>query len=146
MVLKLIVVKGNPEGKVITVPGPVFRVGRNETCHLRPNSDMVSREHSEFVFREEGVLVRDLGSRNGTSVNGKQLSEPHLLKDRDLVQIGPLTFAVSLEGAAVAAKVSAPTRALVPRKAAEMTANDRRFLRSLRIAADDTKVEESPSS
>ena len=48
--------------------------------------------------------------------------------------------------AAVAAKVVAPTRALVPRKAAEMTANDRRFLRSLRIAADDAKVEESPSS
>jgi hypothetical protein len=48
--------------------------------------------------------------------------------------------------AAVAAKVVAPTRALVPRKPAEMTANDRRFLRSLRIAADDAKVEESPSS
>ena len=50
------------------------------------------------------------------------------------------------KGAAVAAKVTAPTRALVPRRAAEMTANDRRFLRSLRIAADDAKVGESPSS
>ena len=50
------------------------------------------------------------------------------------------------KGAAVAAKIAAPTRALVPRRAAEMTANDRRFLRSLRIAADDAKVEESPSS
>ena len=50
------------------------------------------------------------------------------------------------KGAEVPAKVAAPTRALVPRKAAEMTANDRRFLRSLRIAADDAKVEESPSS
>jgi hypothetical protein len=38
---------------------------------------------------------------------------------------------------------SPSSRALVPRKAAEMTANDRRFLRSLRIAADDTKVEET---
>ena len=36
-----------------------------------------------------------------------------------------------------------PSKALVPRKAAEMTANDRRFLRSLRIAADDAKVEET---
>ena len=50
------------------------------------------------------------------------------------------------KGAAVAAKVAAPARALVPRKAAEMTANDRRFLRSLRIAADDAKVEGSASS
>ena len=35
------------------------------------------------------------------------------------------------------------SKALVPRKAAEMTANDRRFLRSLRIAADEGKVEET---
>lgn len=47
------------------------------------------------------------------------------------------------KGATVAAKVTAASRALVPRKAAEMTANDRRFLRSLRIAADDAKVEET---
>lgn len=47
------------------------------------------------------------------------------------------------KGAAVAAKVTSTSRALVPRKAAEMTANDRRFLRSLRIAADDAKVEET---
>ncbi len=47
------------------------------------------------------------------------------------------------KGAAVAAKVGADTRALVPRKTVEMTANDRRFLRSLRIAADDAKVEET---
>jgi hypothetical protein len=56
--------------------------------------------------------------------------------------VGFVTRAQEKEkGAAVAAKVAAPTRALVPRKAAEMTANDRRFLRSLRIAADDAKVE-----
>jgi hypothetical protein len=43
----------------------------------------------------------------------------------------------------VSAQVTSASRALVPRKAVEMTANDRRFLRSLRIASDDTKVEES---
>ena len=46
-------------------------------------------------------------------------------------------------GAAVSAKVTRPTRALVHRKPAELTANDRRFLRSLRIAADEAKVEEA---
>ena len=44
---------------------------------------------------------------------------------------------------AVSATVPAPTRALVRRKPAELTANDRRFLRSLRIAADEAKVEEA---
>jgi hypothetical protein len=47
------------------------------------------------------------------------------------------------KGAPVTAKVTAPTRALVPRKSAELTANDRRFLRSLRISADEAKVGES---
>ncbi len=47
------------------------------------------------------------------------------------------------KGAPVAAKVTAASRALVPRKAAEMTANDRRFLRSLRIAAEENRVEET---
>jgi hypothetical protein len=42
-----------------------------------------------------------------------------------------------------AVKVSAASRALVPRQAVEMTTNDRRFLRSLRIAADDARVEET---
>ena len=47
------------------------------------------------------------------------------------------------EKGAVPANVSAASRALAPRQAVEMTANDRRFLRSLRIAADDAKVEET---
>jgi len=47
------------------------------------------------------------------------------------------------KGAPVTAKVAAPTRALVPRKSAELTANDRRFLRSLRISADEAKVGET---
>jgi hypothetical protein len=43
----------------------------------------------------------------------------------------------------VAAKVGAAARAVVPRKPYEMTVNDRRFLRSLRIAAEEAKVEEA---
>jgi predicted component of type VI protein secretion system len=96
MKVQLIVVQGKPEGKVIPLVGPVFKIGRGETCHLRPNSERVSREHAEFTVTADKVVVRDLGSRNGTLVNGKALNQPCPLKDRDLVQVGPLTFAVSL--------------------------------------------------
>jgi predicted component of type VI protein secretion system len=61
------------------------------------------------------VSVRDLGSRNGTLVNGKALTEPCQLKDRDLVQVGPLTFAVSIQGAPASVK---PTAAAPAAKAA----------------------------
>ena len=97
MKVQLIVVRGKPEGKVIPLAGPKFTIGRSETCHLRPSSEQVSREHAEFTIERNAVILRDLGSRNGTLVNGKALTtEPCKLKDRDLVQIGPLTFAVSI--------------------------------------------------
>jgi pSer/pThr/pTyr-binding forkhead associated (FHA) protein len=113
MKVQLIVVQGKPEGKVIPLIGPVFKIGRGETCHLRPNSEQVSREHAEFAIADDGVSVRDLGSRNGTLVNGKAITETYSLKDRDLVQVGPLTFAVSIQGAPAAAK---PVAAAVPQK------------------------------
>jgi predicted component of type VI protein secretion system len=103
MKVQLIVVQGKPEGKTIPLQGPIFKIGRGENCHLRPNSEQVSREHSEFSITADKVVVRDLGSRNGTLVNGKALTEPYTLKDRDLIQVGPLTFAISIEGAPVPA-------------------------------------------
>ena len=113
MKVQLVVVRGKPEGKVIPLVGPCFKIGRGETCHLRPNSEQVSREHAEFAIVAEVVSVRDLGSRNGTLVNGKALtSEACQLKDRDLVQVGPLTFAVSiLDAPAATAKTSSPSGA-----------------------------------
>lgn len=114
MKVQLIVVQGKPEGKVIPLIGPKFKVGRGETCHLRPNSEQVSREHAEFTVTSETVAVQDLGSRNGTLVNGKALTGPCTLKDRDLVQIGPLTFAVSIEGAPVPAARAAAPAAVAP--------------------------------
>jgi FHA domain len=112
MKAQLVVVRGKPEGKVIPLVGPCFKIGRGETCHLRPNSEQVSREHAEFSIVGELINVRDLGSRNGTLVNGKALtSEACQLKDRDLVQVGPLTFAVSiLETAASSGKTPSPSR------------------------------------
>jgi predicted component of type VI protein secretion system len=108
MKVQLVVVRGKPEGKVIPLVGPNFKIGRGETCHLRPNSEQVSREHAEFTISGDSVIVRDLGSRNGTLVNGKALTAECRLKDRDLVQVGPLTFAVSISDAPPAKAAAAP--------------------------------------
>src|SRR5262249_43581078 len=112
MKVQLVVVRGKPEGKVIPLVGQNFKIGRGETCHLRPNSEQVSREHAEFTIVGEVISVKDLGSRNGTLVNGKALTtEACQLKDRDLVQVGPLTFAVSILDAGITSgKSAAPAR------------------------------------
>ncbi|MBX6312606.1 MAG: FHA domain-containing protein, partial [Isosphaeraceae bacterium] len=78
--VQLIVVQGKPEGKVIPLAGPIFRIGRGERCHLRPNNELVSREHAEITISEDVALIRDLGSRNGTLVNNKRITGAHTLK------------------------------------------------------------------
>jgi predicted component of type VI protein secretion system len=105
----MIVVQGKPEGKTIPLTGPSFKIGRGDGCHLRPNSDQVSREHAEILIGEESASIRDLGSRNGTLLNGRSLTGTATLKSGDLVQIGPLTFAVAIHGATAAA-----TKPVVP--------------------------------
>lgn len=114
MKVQLVVVQGKPEGKIIPLLGPVFKIGRGETCHLRPNSEQVSREHAEFTIGADSVAVRDLGSRNGTLVNGKAVTESCPLKDRDLVQVGNLTFAVSIQGASVVTAKAPTIEGVVP--------------------------------
>ena len=100
MKVQLIVVRGKPEGKVIPLVGPKFKIGRGETCHLRPNSEQVSREHAEFTISGDVVIVRDLGSRNGTLVNGKALTtETASSRTATSCRSGPLTFAVSIQDA-----------------------------------------------
>jgi pSer/pThr/pTyr-binding forkhead associated (FHA) protein len=111
MKVQLVVVQGKPEGKTIPLAIPQFKIGRGVGCQLKPNDDQVSREHSLFEVTSDSVFIQDLGSRNGTEVNGKKLSphDPLRLKNGDLVKIGALTFAVSIEGAPVsAAAVAAP--------------------------------------
>ena len=140
MKVQLVVVQGKPEGKIIPLLGPVFKIGRGETCHLRPNSELVSREHAEFTIGADSVVVKDLGSRNGTLVNGKVLTASHQLKDRDLVQVGNLTFAISIQGVPVVA-AKAPTRegavqaARAPRGGGQETVRLRRRERRDRILA-----------
>ena len=93
MKVQLVVVRGKPEGKVIPLVGPQFKIGRGETCHLRPNSEQVSREHAEFTIDGEMINVRDLGSRNGTLVNGARVGRCQL-RPGDAVDLGDVQLVV----------------------------------------------------
>jgi pSer/pThr/pTyr-binding forkhead associated (FHA) protein len=145
MKVQLVVVRGKPEGKVIPLVGPNFKIGRGETCHLRPNSEQVSREHAEFTISGESVVVRDLGSRNGTLVNGKALTtEVCKLKDRDLVQVGPLTFAVAiLDAAASPAKATASAAPAKPISPDDISTDD---IDSWLVGPNSAAVAEQPTA
>lgn len=101
MKFELVVLQNGAEGKRIALTSSLFKIGRGETCNLRPNSERVSREHAEFTIKNDTLHVRDLGSRNGTLVNGKPISESVLLTRGDQVTVGPLTFVVAIDGSSV---------------------------------------------
>jgi predicted component of type VI protein secretion system len=107
--VRLTVARGKPLGKVITVTGPSFTIGRDESCQLRPHVELVSRRHAELTITPGAVRIRDLGSRNGTLVNGRAVTAPTRLRDGDQLQIGPLTFAVSIQGLPTAASARPPS-------------------------------------
>ena len=96
MDVKLVVIGGKAAGRVIPVDGPEFVIGRSEECQLRPRSDMVSRRHCSILQSEGSVVIRDFGSRNGTTINGEPVKGQRELKSGDRLGVGPLEFEVQL--------------------------------------------------
>ena len=67
----------------------VFIIGRDPSANLQLDHPTVSRLHAEVRPSPTGPLLRDLGSSNGTFVNGELITGPRPLAPRDVVQIGP---------------------------------------------------------
>jgi len=118
MELTLKVVSGKHAGQKLRIPAPKFLIGRGEDCHLRPNSDLVSRHHCILFVGASGAAVRDLNSRNGTFVNDERISGDQPLRSGDLLKIGQLTFEVRLQ----TDEVVAESRAESPKERAERSA------------------------
>lgn len=62
-------------------------LGRDDACHVIIQNRQVSRYHARLVNLPEGIQLEDLGSKNGTHVNGQEVLEPILLQDGDVIQI-----------------------------------------------------------
>ena len=63
-------------------------VGRAPSADLRLDDPRISRLHARIEMRDDGVYVEDLGSRNGTSVDGDPVTEPRRLEADDEVTVG----------------------------------------------------------
>lgn len=92
MQVKLKVIGGKHDGREIGISVPEFLIGRANDAHLRPNSDLISREHCSIKVVDGKVLVKDLGSRNGTLVNGKRLEVEYAARPGDILRVGQLQF------------------------------------------------------
>jgi hypothetical protein len=93
---ELQVMSGSCSGQRIRLNFHRFVVGAERDCNLRPSSPLLSRHHCVFKKDEYSLRVRDLGSTNGTFVNGRRIFTEAILKPGDEVRIADVTFYVIL--------------------------------------------------
>lgn len=86
-------------GTTIPLPDGDHGLGRDESSTVRLQSAAVSRRHARITVSEGRAVLEDLGSKNGTRVNGTRLTGSIVLADGDRVEIGP-TLLVFRIGAA----------------------------------------------
>ena len=98
MAVSLIVLSpGKLHGKSISVLRFPFLIGRGAACQLRPASSLVSNEHCALVSEDGRIYIKDLGSTNGTKVDGERLYRTLRLVGGETIEVGPLAFQAKIE-------------------------------------------------
>ena len=98
------IIGGKNDGREIKISVPEFVIGRGDTAHLKPASDLVSRRHCSIKVADGKVIITDMGSRNGTFVNGEQLEGAHVAKPGDRIRVGRLQFEMVIDAAKASTK------------------------------------------
>ena len=96
--VKLIVQRGPNAGRVFAVTELNQTIGRGSGCAIHIPDQTLSRQHARIRTTASGCVVEDLGSTNGTFVNGHRITGPTLLRPGDTLQLGELvTFSLQAD-------------------------------------------------
>jgi diguanylate cyclase (GGDEF)-like protein len=87
----LVVIYGDELGKKYNLQATSLMLGRSSKCDIQIDQESISRNHSKIVNTGKSLLIRDLGSTNGTYVNDEPIEE-HVLRDGDFIKIGRTIF------------------------------------------------------
>ena len=97
---------GSSEGRTVTVSSHRLLIGRDRGCQLRLGSVQVSKQHAAIERRDGKVFLRDLGSTNGTLINGRNIRDVEVeIHHEDQIQIGPVVATVVFGTAPVTAAI-----------------------------------------
>jgi serine phosphatase RsbU (regulator of sigma subunit)/pSer/pThr/pTyr-binding forkhead associated (FHA) protein len=99
--------------------GEVTVLGRSPECQIQLDSEMVSRRHAQVTREGNAFYLEDLGSGNGTVLNGKRIGERTQLQSNDRLKLGPILL--RFEAGAPARKRPAPLNKIL---SVEITAGD----------------------
>ena len=85
------------EGEELALDGEPLTIGRGSSNDLAlDGDDFASARHARFEERSDGLWIEDLGSTNGTFVNGARVTTPRRLEEGDLVRVGQTDLRVAL--------------------------------------------------
>jgi pSer/pThr/pTyr-binding forkhead associated (FHA) protein len=85
-------------GSTPLIPGtrlpiePITTIGRGPTNTIVLDSGFISTEHTRITYRNRSLWVEDMGSRNGTTVDGKPVTEPTAVTPGAILQVGDVRF------------------------------------------------------
>jgi len=86
---KLVVLQGDIRGQILDLADSELQIGRQEDNGLVLASEKISRHHARVYWDSGGFWIEDLGSFNGSAVNGRALKsrQPHRLRHQDTLQL-----------------------------------------------------------
>ena len=88
----VVVLAGTNVGEMYRLEGVEVIVGRASNAQIKLNDDGISRRHARIVTEGGAVFIEDLGSANGTMVNGVRIESRQMLQDGDKIRLGPATI------------------------------------------------------
>lgn len=102
------------DGQAVPCPLTVEEtvLGRHPECQIQLNSNMVSRKHARVLKDGEQFVIEDMGSGNGTFVNGKKIEGPTALAHDDRIKLGPILLRFE-SAAGKAIDASSPTGRMI---------------------------------
>lgn len=100
MDFQLVVLRGRSATTALKLGDGITTAGRHDECQLRIKSSEVSRKHCQFFEKNGMLMVKDLGSSNGTFLNGKKIEGQRVLEPGDELTVGPVKLRVEAGGKA----------------------------------------------
>ncbi|GAB4521738.1 MAG: hypothetical protein Fur0018_02550 [Anaerolineales bacterium] len=110
---------GPAPGKIFELNQPEISIGRDVSNDFIINDVEISRRHARLYLQGTQYIIEDLGSTNGTFINGQRLSGPHVLRSGDVVLLGEnvtLVFGESISdpNATVVSNAAGPAMSAPP--------------------------------
>jgi hypothetical protein len=100
MAFLLTITQGDEAGTKLNFEQPEVTIGRTPECDVLLQESGVSRQHARIAWDGVGYVVEDLGSANGTKVNGAVVKKRQVLKAGDSIGVGPVVFSFAPKPAA----------------------------------------------